>query len=277
MEFLKDLKDFVRSGSLDFVKARRPATESNPPEVLEFKWRGNRIFYRSGTSDRGLIYEVLIRSPKKAEYFVSEEIRPEVIFDIGANIGIASLWLAEKYPYAKIHAFEPMPENIALLKRNTQNNPNILVHEFGLSNENKTVPVYRNLDANNLGGFSEFRRENDPQNAGNLELVNFHMNVRSTQEVPDELQLKSIDLIKIDTEGGEFEIIRSIPLPLLKKVSWLMGELHGRHVFETLALIDPWMSVGMTKSIGSEVFTFFAKNRNLLTDDKYSISPVCAG
>jgi FkbM family methyltransferase len=271
MELFKDFKDLLRCKSLDFVKARRPATTSNPTKILKFNWRGNWVHYRSGTSDRGLIYEVLVRNPKKAEYYVSDDIQPKVIFDIGANIGVVSLWLAEKYPSAQIHAFEPMPENLTLLQKNTQHKLNIFVHKFGLSNENKRVPVYRNLDTNNLGGFSEFRRENDPQNAGNLDVIDFKMDVRSTAEIIDELQLESIDLIKIDTEGGEFEIIKSIPRPLLSKVKWLMGELHGRHIFETLSLIDPWMSVAVKKSIGSEVFTFFAKNRGLLIDEKYSI------
>lgn len=271
MELIKDIKELYRSGSLDFVKARRPASEVNPSRLLNFCWRNNKISYRSGTSDRGLIYEVLLRPPKKAEYFVSQEISPRTIFDIGANIGIVSLWLSEKYPKAEIHAFEPIPANVALLRQNTAHKENIVVHPYGLSNERKQTKVYSNSDTNNLGGFSEHRRDNDPQNAGNFALADFEIEIRDVRDVIHELDIEGIDLIKIDTEGGEFEIISSIPETILSRVSWVMGELHGRSTFETLSHLDRWMSVGAVKRIGSEVFTFQALNRSLLKSQKYKI------
>lgn len=268
MELFKDFKELIRSRSIDFVKARKPSSEHNPTRVLKFNWKGNEIYYRSGTSDRGLIYEVLVRSEKKAEYFVPDTIKPKVILDIGANVGVVSLWLAEKYPEATIFAFEPMPENVALLRRNTQHKPNIMVNDFGLSNEDKFVPVFRNLDTNNLGGFSVYRRENDTENAGNLDLIDFQMTLRNAASVLSELAINHVDLIKIDTEGSEFEILSALPDSILSKVSWLMGELHGRKTFETLARIDQWMSVGARKYRGSEIFTFQAINRNLLAARK---------
>jgi len=271
MELFKDIKELCRSGSLDFVKARRPASPVNPSRILNFYWKDNKIYYRSGTSDRGLIYEVLVRPPKKAEYFVSPEICPTTIFDIGANIGIVSLWLSEKYPNAKIHAFEPIPANVALLRQNTAHKKNIVVHPYGLSNEKKQTKVYTNSDTNNLGGYSEHRRDNDPQNAGNFNLADFEIEIRDVRDVIDEFRIEEIDLIKIDTEGGEFEIVSSIPDRVLSKVSWVMGELHGRSTFETLSHLDRWMSVGAIKRIGSEVFTFQALNRSLLKSQKYEV------
>jgi FkbM family methyltransferase len=271
MELIKDLKELYRSGSFDFVKARRPASHHNPSRILAFQWKGNEIFYRSGTSDRGLIYEVLVRPPSKAEYFVSPEICPGIIFDVGANIGIVSLWLSEKYPDAEIHAFEPVPGNVSLLRKNTAHKNNIVVHPYGLSNENKRAKVYTNSDINNLGGFSEHARGNDPQNAGNFNLADFEIEIRDVRDVIEELGVERIDLIKIDTEGGEFEIVSSIPDRILSNVYWVMGELHGRSTFETLSHLDRWMSVGAIKRIGSEVFTFQALNRGLLKSQKYEV------
>lgn len=39
------------------------------------------------------------------------------VLDIGANIGIMSVWLARKLPHSRILAFEPMPQNIRALRR----------------------------------------------------------------------------------------------------------------------------------------------------------------
>ena len=39
------------------------------------------------------------------------------VLDIGANLGIMTVHLAQKLPNSTIHAFEPMPDNISVLKK----------------------------------------------------------------------------------------------------------------------------------------------------------------
>lgn len=39
------------------------------------------------------------------------------VLDIGANLGIMTVHLAQKLPNSTIHAFEPMPDNLSVLKR----------------------------------------------------------------------------------------------------------------------------------------------------------------
>jgi FkbM family methyltransferase len=49
-----------------------------------------------------------------------------VVVDCGANIGITSLFLAARYPRAKILSIEPHPGNFALLKANVETVPRLL-------------------------------------------------------------------------------------------------------------------------------------------------------
>ena len=44
--------------------------------------------------------------------------------------------------------------------------------------------------------------------------------------------INHVDLIKIDTEGAEYDILTSIKKELLTKTSWITGELHGNRDFE---------------------------------------------
>ena len=46
--------------------------------------------------------------------------------------------------------------------------------------------------------------------------------------------IAAADVIKIDTEGAEWEILTSIDRTLLSQVRVIMGELHGRRDFELL-------------------------------------------
>ncbi|GAX81658.1 hypothetical protein CEUSTIGMA_g9086.t1 [Chlamydomonas eustigma] len=82
---------------------------------------------------------------------------PEVkalVLDVGANIGIHSLWFAALGH--ETHCFEPLKQNFALLHCSVINNPylqpNIHLNNFGLGLRNKTVCMSVNSDVNNMGG-----------------------------------------------------------------------------------------------------------------------------
>jgi hypothetical protein len=75
---------------------------------------------RPFAGDLFVLYEVLAFKA----YHISSALLPadnvRVIVDCGANIGITSLFLAARYPRAKILSVEPHPENFALLKTNVE-------------------------------------------------------------------------------------------------------------------------------------------------------------
>lgn len=83
-------------------------------EVHSINVNGHPFYYRSGLSDIGIIDNILL---KQNEYIVPENFQPRIIFDIGANIGAASVYLSRKYPDVEVYAFEPVPDNFELLKK----------------------------------------------------------------------------------------------------------------------------------------------------------------
>lgn len=68
---------------------------------------------------------------------------PEMVLDVGANIGVMTYYLSTRFPESKILAFEPVPHNIATLKRviGKYNLTNVTVHETALSNEVGTATM----------------------------------------------------------------------------------------------------------------------------------------
>jgi hypothetical protein len=69
------VKILVRSRSLRFTAdmVRQSPTSS----LARLRWSGRDIFYRSGTADPFVLYQVLLRSGKKAEYYVPPGLRPK--------------------------------------------------------------------------------------------------------------------------------------------------------------------------------------------------------
>ena len=60
-------------------------------------------------------------------------IEPGLLVDAGAMIGNHSAYLAAFVPHTAIHAFEPWPANVELLRRNVASYPSVTVHPVALS------------------------------------------------------------------------------------------------------------------------------------------------
>jgi predicted O-methyltransferase YrrM len=132
-----DLKILLRSGSYKFMRDLH-AEESE--EVFQYK--GHPVYYRAGSSDMYLIYMILIKEGAKAEYWLPEEFKPKVILDIGANIGITSLYYANKYPEAKIYSFEPVPVNYELLEKNLKEYENVKTFNVALGAQDGELDIF---------------------------------------------------------------------------------------------------------------------------------------
>lgn len=81
-----------------------------------------------------------------------------------------------------------------------------------------------------------------------------------------ELRVGRVDLIKIDTEGAEYDILTTLDENLLRSVKWIMGELHGERDFELLAFLSRWFDIDTKKSLGNRLFMFRACNKALTPD-----------
>jgi len=252
-----DLKVLLRSGSWDFMRnSRRTPTRD---ERKTYVWAGNPIEYRPGTSDAGIIYQVLLKSGNKAEYALPPKLSPKVILDIGANIGITSVYLANQFPKAKIYAFEPVPENFELLKRNTVAYPNVKAFCVALGARDGSFEINLSDNPDNFGGFSF-------HDAGSNTTNKINVVVRQAQQFMDECGIDRVDLIKIDTEGSEYEILSSISSALLQQVTWIVGELHGNKDYELFTMLDPWFDLGVKKTLGKRLYMFNACNRHRVAD-----------
>ena len=62
-------------------------------------------------------------------------INPQVIFDVGANVGTWTLLAKALYPQSQIHAFEPLPRHIAGFRQRTAGLGGVHLHEIGLGRE----------------------------------------------------------------------------------------------------------------------------------------------
>lgn len=127
-----------------------------------------------------------------------------VILDIGANIGNHSVYWAVRSDAKKIYSFEPVEDFFKILKRNVeinQVNNKVKIFNVGLSDQkiNGSISHY---DPTNIGGTAIKQDLN-----GNLALDKLD-NIKIEED--------TIDFVKIDVEGHEFQVLQGAEKTLKK-------------------------------------------------------------
>jgi len=168
---------------------------------------------RPKTTDVIVYKEVLL----DGQYNIDLPFVPQTIVDAGANIGMASIFYAKKYPKAKIIAIEPESSNFALLLRNVARYPNITAIRAAIWNRDGQINVgERDPDKQASGNWAFVTREGD----------GVQVRAITMQTLMAEMNLGSIDLLKIDIEGAEKEVFEQCNW--LDRVRALAVELHDR-------------------------------------------------
>src|SRR5579862_1866714 len=96
------------------------------------------IYLRLRSADVALCQEILLRG--QYEWTFSET--PRVIVDAGANIGLAAIFYANKFPESKIWAIEPELSNYQMLEKNTAPYPNIMPIHGALWSSNRQIDIF---------------------------------------------------------------------------------------------------------------------------------------
>ncbi|MHB1081198.1 MAG: FkbM family methyltransferase [Prosthecobacter sp.] len=138
--------------------------------------------------------------------FLSQKMRPGMtVYDVGANCGQMSLFFSKLVgEKGAVLAFEPVPENAALLKLNLELNDckQVRVFEAAVAEDDKS---------------RSFRFDSERHTMGSLEGVSTKPSIQGhVTEVPcltldslmDGSDARMPDLIKIDVEGGGLGVIQ---------------------------------------------------------------------
>lgn len=172
------------------------------------------VHLRVRTTDPGTYSEILLHD----EYAIDLPFEPQTILDAGANIGMASIYFANRYPDARIVAVEAEQDNYQWLLRNVEPYKNIKAVHAALWNCDGEIGV--------------FLPDAGTGSSGNWSFVvgnGFHdKKVRAVTiaTLMQEMNISSFDLVKIDIEGAECEIFENTEW--LAGTKCLMIELHDR-------------------------------------------------
>lgn len=196
------------------------------PEYIEFK-DGTVFRFSSHPHDIITVFVVYFHN---AYGDVPENA---IVVDLGANIGVYSVYAA-KMGASKVYAFEPNKEAYNVLCKNIRGN----------NLEGKIIPF--NLAVNKEDVSVNIPVKSSPFNQiccfENKILEGYHLVPSITVDrIIDENSIKSIDILKMDCEGAEFDIVVSLTEATCRVIREIRMEYHRN---PGKGLVDILMSHG---------------------------------
>lgn len=150
----------------------------------------------------------------------------DIVVEIGAHIGLCTMYLAKCWPDITIYAFEPCPANFRNCTDNLAMNgiTNVVLSPKAIANDNRLLKM--KTDPQNTGGASAVY-ETSIVDAEVTDLATITLD-----EVFEMHQISRCKLLKIDCEGMEYEIL--FGAKVLEKTEYLAGEFHASSYLKIL-------------------------------------------
>ncbi|HTH54663.1 MAG TPA: FkbM family methyltransferase [Cyclobacteriaceae bacterium] len=181
---------------------------------------------RKGSSDRLVFHEVFL--------FNGYDIKvpdPKVIVDGGANIGLTSIYFANKFKNATIISIEPSGSNFHLLEKNTKNYSSIIPVHSALWNRD----AYLKIKSNDEAAWAFSVEECDPKHSEAFPAI-------SLSSLMKQKGIAYIDVLKLDVEGSERELFFDNYDYWIRRTKCILVELHdwskkdaSKQVFKTIS------------------------------------------
>ena len=199
----------IQDGSVMLAARAAARISASKRTVRKLRLRGlsHPIFLRPGTSDWDVLDHIYVgreydcpsegHNQAVIKYYTNcvEKLKVPLIIDCGANIGLASIWYAQKFPLAKIISVEPEPENFRILAMNAAFYPNIVPIHGGISDQET------NLTLSNTGD-APWAWEATEAESGEIRAFTIPGLLANVTDA-------ALMIVKIDIEGSEVGLFRS--------------------------------------------------------------------
>lgn len=166
-------------------------------------FRLKKLFFHLGYDFKKLNTKIG-HDPFKDINFILKYKSDPVVFDVGANTGQSITEIQNTFALASIHAFEPSPKAFSeLLKKFPEKSiPFLKLNCTGLGAEAGEFTFFENASSD-MSSFLPPGKKNWSRLDHTLKLK-----IQTLDHYCTEQNIKKINLLKIDTQGYEFEILK---------------------------------------------------------------------
>ena len=153
---------------------------------------------------------------------IKDEIN--IAFDVGSRYDSEFLNIN-----AEVHYFEPVPDFLDKLSKTENKNKKSYFNNFGLGNSNETIVYYPK--------YQSFCNRKKTFGVPENKLDKLHLCIKKAVDYIVEKNIKSIDFLKIDTEGYEFDVLRGFE-DMITSVKIIQFEYGGTFLDNNIKMVD---------------------------------------
>ena len=252
--FLIPLKEFIETSSYKKIKVLDKQINFFIPNKL-IEWRVDTFF---------------VNEPETLDWIDNFKKNKEIIFwDIGANIGLYSIYNALKNNNSTTISFEPSTSNLRTLSRNIYINnlqKKIKIFTLPLNQKDNVFLKMKEESFKEGGALNSFGSEFNFEGKNFTSNMNYELFGTSINFLLDNKLLEIPDYIKIDVDGNELDVIYGFSKFLnSQKIKSIMIEIDPYDIESKNKIIN-YMSKYLF-SVDYEISTksnyFFKKTRHL--------------
>jgi len=192
----------------------------------------------------------IIEQYKKPFENTNHRDRP-IVIDLGANIGAFLLYTKMKIPDAQIFCYEPVPKNFDVLSKNIKINnlKDITAYCLGVGGkeEERCLYIEDSVSHSIFLGTGQKKEER-------------YINIICTtlEKIFLNNKINFCDVLKIDTEGAEYEILYNCPDAILKRIKRIILECH------TVKSFEDYNKKSMEKFLIKNGFSISSVDKNII-------------
>jgi len=182
-------------------------------------------------------YFTLQKVMKKIEFVIGNNF--STLVDVGSHHGEYILNIKKKFNINEIYGFEPNPIAFKILKKNLIKISGTNIYNYGIADVEEDKILNQNIESssssiNLLNKNSKYyKKKYFLFNFLNLKKVSNSIKIKTIKlgNFIDEKKIDNIDLLKIDTEGYEFKVVKGLGQNISK-----IKLIHLEHHFDDMII-----------------------------------------
>ena len=162
----------------------------------------------------------------------------DIVFDVGSHKGTYTDLFLKNFDISMSFIFEPQKDIFKYIKKKYKNNRKVLISSSAVSNQNKTKKFFVNKH-DLTSSFTTLNKKNKYLKyksilfGGDIKsmIVNTY-NVKTIKLIDfiNKIKIKQIDLLKIDTEGHEYQVLLGLGKKI-KNIKIILIEFHNDEIY----------------------------------------------
>lgn len=206
---------------------------------------GLSIMIRQNIWDARIVREIFFDKPYVRHFTLPAD---STVVDIGGYIGDFSLYAVKYLKARRVVVYEPTAENFAILEQNIANNgygDRITAVNKAVSDAHEVVLNVRVQEGDEVHVSAHKYHDSEQRRIPSVtleDLLTMH-------------QIDSVDLLKVDCEGGEYDIFPAVPGNVFNRIRSIVFEYHRIDGYEMKLnrVLDRLQAAGYTVRKDSDI------------------------